>query len=855
MEESEQQRPPAPPVEDFSDLVARLLLHTEEIRSQVKTATADATATTATFSLSAENVISWQQDLEDLLPLLETLSRRTADVADPDSIEAAMFQSCQIKAVQLAQLILQTIMDKYHEPITIGADETLDGGSSHQHDDDDGNRQPILSPQEREALINEAQGAIARLVELNFILIVAGSSSSSGSSSPSSSSSTSVQKTLTETVQSYVKYQRLVLRQRAKPAIAKLVEYRKEQESRQKSKGSGLLGNVQIHHDEDDDDDDDDDDDNGKAATVVEQHHAPVLAHVLGQAAALIHPLLVWKSQLPPSPCENLVVESIRQVCVETVKVLDEQTQILTKTVSDWFWQDKPIEMYLQQSAEAPGDESCKVMNTAELGALDGLVQEMGYSCDLQSRYVALVASANADNNEVGSNKGPLLGQTLEKELLPEWTWKYAALERFLAVKQWQAALAICQPVQIVLGVPIQVPSVVEDAQFLSTRALERSATTRSSQALGTVAHAVSHDIWSTDTGVDGSVYQALLEQRGCWSDAIREAEQNSDNHHHNSPKQQLDFASALAGALDEDMVQAAVSKKSGGSAGRIPNAPSSGGFLGLSLGDNEAVLQMQIDVRLCVLNGTHAAAAACRALVEYLDSLLSSDDALGSEGERSTAMVQLAREELHRYAGEYEKYLESQISLSITEFAGGARGPRSRLALDRIYDFFANENYAIDVKEMQSLEEDERLVRDLDKLFSSSMFLEQISQKGEANVLQKVGDKLVESLTEIVSDALFIPERKVTDWGALLFWKEIRRLQSLVAHALTSEHADQPPVYAWAKLSQISTVLQLESPSEWLIYRSSTSVLTTEELELTMSLRSDFSIDAIRTVLSSMNT
>ena len=835
MEENEQERSPvvsssSASVPDFSHLVGTYLMHTEELRAKVKAVNESC--------IHAEHVCTWQQDLEDLLPLLDTLGRRTADVADPDSIEAAMFQSCQLKAIQLAQLIFQIALDKYQEPKEV-TDESEHADHSEQQRD--------------EAWIQQAQGSMARLAELQFILIAAAGPGVYASA----------QTDLEDTIQRYVKYQRSVLRQRAKPPIARLVEYRKEQSktihnNNNNNREGGLLltGKVQIHHDDHDADSDDEEE-----KAVYEQHYAPVLTHILGQAAALIHPLLVWQNQLPPAPCENLVVESIRKLCRETIQVLDEQTQVLTKSVSDWFWQDKPIEDYLSQSAEADDPNNLQLMNGAELGSLDGLVEEMGFSCHVQARYVALVAPFGEEPTYGSAPTPPttLLAQTLERELLPEWTWKYASLERFLAVKQWQSALAVCQPVQIVIGMPIQVPSVVEDAQFLSTRALERSATTRSAQAMGTVAHAVSHDIWSTDTGVDGSVYQALLEQRGCWSAPTKEPEPADT--HNSSSKQKLDFASALMGALDDDMVQAAVANKPGrglpggvSSPRRLPSAPSSGGFLGLALGDNEAVLQMQIDVRFCVMNGAHASAAACRALVEYLDSLLKSDDALDTRGGRSTSMIELAREELFRYAGDYEKFLKSQIHSSLMEFAGGTCASRSRLALDQIYEFFANEDYAIDVKEMKALEEDERLAKELDQRFFSSMFLKEISQKGESHVMHMIGEELVESLTQIVADALFVPERKVSDWGALLFWKEIRRLQGLVTQALTSEHADQPPVFAWARLSQIATVLQLESPSEWLIYRSSTSVLTNEELEKTMSLRSDFSVDAIRTVLSSMS-
>lgn len=812
-------QPPPPPVDDVSDLVGRLLLHTEELRAQIKA---------APRPVPVDLVLYWPAALEDLLPLLDALHRRVLDATDgvlstddaTQSTEGAMWQACQAKVLHVAQLLVQTVTKDYHEPVLDETKDDSQAGIDHAE------------------LLKQGQGAVARLVELYWIILAVSSSSSSSSDDTASNQLPSE---VTDSLNSYVQYQRTVLRQRSKPVIAQLVAYRRR---REEMGNKNVVQGVQHYHDSDDEDNED------KNVVVVQQHYGPVLAHILGHAAALMHPLLVWHQQLPPPDAENndMVTRAIRQMTTDALRVLDEQTGVLVQTVTQWFGQDEPIEKHLQQSAAEPTDA---VMQATQLGALDGLVEEMGFTCHLQARYVALVATAD---ETIGERQA--LAQSIEKELLPEWTWKYASLERYLAVQQWQSALAVCQPVQIVLGLPIQVPSVVEDAQFLSTRALERAATTRSAQALGTVAHAVSHDIWSTDSEGTMTVYQALLEQRGCWSGTVIEkgttphstSKTNSlsqTSSHHSSPERpKLDFASALMDAVDEDLVQ---------SAARTPKAPSSGGLFGISLGDSEAVLQMQIDVKFCVMNGAHASAAACRSLVEYLDSLLASDsDALDMGQSTSTSMVSLTREELFRYAGDYEKLFKAQIQTSLTEFAGGTGAPRSRLALDQIYDFFVKENFAIDASEMKILEDEERLLKELDERFTSSMFLSQISQKAESPVAQLIGEELVETVTQVVWKALITPERKVTDWGALLFWKEIGRLQNLVATALASDQNDQPPVFAWARLSQVATVLQLESPSEWLMYRSSTSVLTKDELEQAMRLRVDFSVDAIRTVLAS---
>jgi len=52
----------------------------------------------------------------------------------------------------------------------------------------------------------------------------------------------------------------------------------------------------------------------------------------------------------------------------------------------------------------------------------------------------------------------------------------------------------------------------------------------------------------------------------------------------------------------------------------------------------------------------------------------------------------------------------------------------------------------------------------------------------------------------------------------------------------------------AWERLSQVATVLQLERPSDWTLYKP-TSVLTKQDLRQAMQLRVDFSLDAISAV------
>jgi len=107
------------------------------------------------------------------------------------------------------------------------------------------------------------------------------------------------------------------------------------------------------------------------------------------------------------------------------------------------------------------------------------------------------------------------------------------------------------------------------------------------------------------------------------------------------------------------------------------------------------------------------------------------------------------------------------------------------------------------------------------------------------------------------------IPKR-FTDWGSLLFSKEVRQvqnyLQSLMQRAVSTaaaSHQDQagaiPELTSqWERLSQAVTILQLEKPSDWSTYYQSTSIFSPQELQTILSVRVDFPRDAIQRVVAS---
>jgi hypothetical protein len=742
----------------FQDGVAAILMSTEELRQSL-----------AHREVDADSCLFWRHEMEGLM---HQLFVELQPNQNNDDVERDLRDHCQQRTADIALAVLKRAAEK----------EELD--------EEDKNN--AVDPE----MERECQAAIARIAELNLIL------------------HEGKEETIQEVIETYASYQRQVLRQRAKPAIARLVAQRNQ------SAIKTPFAAVQ--------EDDDDEEESTKSS------HAHVITVILGQGSALIHPLIVWRSNLPNE------MQAVRQLCTASISILDEQAQSLTKTVATWFLEDRKVDEWIAKGAQENTQNSSLDIDLAEL---DGLVEEMAFCCQVLARYVALIED-HTDQTSIG------------QELQPEWTWKYASLERYLTTQQWQSALELATPVHIVLGTPIQVPSVVEDAQYLSTRALERAASTRSTQAIGTVAHSIASDVWSTE--IPGGVHQALLDQRGCWQ------EPSSDKNPATEPapvdnKSGNSFAAALLGALDEDLSSSAVPTKTK-SKSKPPTAPSSGTFLGtLSSfgGGGDTLQQIRLESSLCALNGIHSASSACSSLVRFLDSLLPNEE-IQQDGKAAT-MIQLAREELFRFASTYKLMLQEQVRRVVSEWCGslnddavykGLCFPFLRYNLEREFYEFAN------AAALSVAEEDVRLEKQIIHPLQESKLLQQL-EKCDSDVLTAICEEVATLLVELVLDCIqskVIPKR-FNDWGSLLFSKQARILENHVALLLDKASEDNaiPILPQWERLSQVVTVLQLERPSDWSFYQA-TSVLSADELQAFLRLRVDFSGDAIAAIVSSVN-
>ena len=925
--------PSSSPSSEFSDVMAQLLMEIEELRRSTERQRDNKNNSTTPPWEAIEDIHQYYADLESLLPSLDQLSRWTADRADPRSVEADLFRHCQVKVISAAHSTLQVMM-QYPEPSEMDLSEH--SGTHH------GCEIAV------EDLLQGYQGAVAQTVELNLRLLLNNPPDTTTPSANAAGGETLP--TVDDIVKSYVSFQRQTLRARVKPTIAHLVHERKRGFSTQPVGIAGTSNNaveVKVYAD-DDEEDDAPQSPMGRPTIQYEKHHANALAVILGQAVALINPLLAWKVNLPSLEGAEEEEEKARshqhpdriafilsRMCTNSIQVLDEQAQQLTKTVSDWFWDDRPADHFMEQSAAATAaaedhassassllfsgqNSTTNATTTTDLASLDGLVEEMALTCLLLAQYESRVHSIAT---EPVTNPNTTT-TTISKELLPEWSWKYAALERYLAVQQWQTALDVAQPVQIVMDTQIFVPSVVEDAQYLSTRALERAASTQALAAMGTVAHAIAHDVWSTDTIVGGiGVHQTLSEERGCWIEPEpSEEETEASNKKKNKKAQQSSFASALLDAFDEDLgrdspggPKSSSSNNSTHGSSIIPlrgknssGKPASGNFLAaltLSGAGEENMRLLQMHAKFCALNGIHAASGACRSLVEYLDGLIppppaavsaeggdypshndnvdndvaSSPPSLSAEDAKATAMIQLAREELFRFANTYEGTLKQKVSKMVSEYgrllsanddddedAGRLFMGGNGLCLDHVGTFIAHESYNIDANALQKLEREDRLEMELMGPLQSYIFLQQISPRCEFHVLLCLAEELVLSFVQVILRVLWRTQKPFTDWGSLLFSKQVRLIQTYVQDCVTPNDSDAGRFAAssglvgkWERLTQVWAILQMEQPSEWLMYHdtsntnNNSSVLTPEEVAQTMSLRVDFSPDAIAAVVN----
>ena len=128
----------------------------------------------------------------------------------------------------------------------------------------------------------------------------------------------------------------------------------------------------------------------------------------------------------------------------------------------------------------------------------------------------------------------------------------------------------------------------------------------------------------------------------------------------------------------------------------------------------------------------------------------------------------------------------------------------------------------------------------------------------------------------EIVLQVLLNGHKEFNEWGAMLLSKQVRALQNICCSLVlgSSASSKQHEIKAigtatintskilrqFERVNQAVSLLQLEKPSDWLAFAyevgdSDDTNLTPDEIKIVMSLRLDFSEEAIAKVCSQISS
>ncbi|KAL3796974.1 hypothetical protein HJC23_000727 [Cyclotella cryptica] len=768
-----------------------------------------------------------------------------------------------------------------------------DSPESGSHDEHDSKIQPC---------IGRLAELTLRLIHMQSSVIPASLTRRQAPAIPNSKDDEGDQETSSpwEIIDAYAQYQRRCLRTRAKPSITSLAELRRvatnqncfvsdivEQERVRQQLESGMHINDEHEGEE-----------VGLAAgggggggnVSRGQPHAQSVTVILGEASSLIQPLAAWRDALPlQTSCEEHDLNDgnleswLRKLCENAMDTLDSEAETLAVTVGSWFAGDQRGLSSLEQS---PGHGYSP--ESLDLVSMEAALEEMAFLCQVLSRYCLFSRSIIIRERRRASDSKD--GSKLHN-LLTEQSLHYSTLETRLAALQFNQALSIASPQLIELGRPsLQVPSIVEDAHFVCVRAIERAAGTRSERAVWTVGHWVC-EIWGLEQNGVRGVYRALVEGVGCSGghsvSLSGKTGPASDPVGSEPSKTGSSFAASLLEAVDDDI--GTNEKAQDGS-----NPPLSGGVQWGrgSKSSKDQSLQSKVDAELCALNGFLAAQNACLALsglfADLVDERLEGDDIGNKDNDKKSSMLTFARDELASHSRSYHKRLQERVHALVFDLCGADDlfDCEGHLCLQNLRLFIEREVYNLDSYSFRSMESDDRLDAEMIGPIRRSQIFDEIRKdKCDSAVVLLVAEAMSWKSAEIIFQVLLMEQKEFNDWGAMLLSKQVRALQNVYCGLVLggdvssckndTENGALPATVKQSGLSAINTanilkqfervnqavsLLQLEKPSDWLAFdykvgEGDDSNLTADEIRRIMSLRLDFSEEAITKVCSQIKS
>ena len=667
-------------------------------------------------------------------------------------------------------------------------------------------------------------------------------------------------------IEAYGQYQRRCLRSRSKPAISSIVELRQLATSQNCFVSDILEEDRRRRQYEIDINNDDGNGQADETATSRAQPHAQAITVLLGEASSLIQPLAAWRDGLIPSQQEGAkdMVSLLQRMCEEAMEILDNEAQKLAVTVGVWFRPDQRGITTLEQNEN-------ERQEAADLLSIESSLEEMAFMCQVLSRYATFSRqTVLRDDSSIESRANEL------QNLLTEQSLHYSTLETRLATLQFNQALSLATPQLIELGRPsLKVPSIVEDAHFVCVRAIDRAAGTRSERALFSVGHWVT-EVWGVEQGGGGmtgdsvkGVYQALTEGIGCTGESPVEQDNQHNTGQAAPSKPENAFAAALLEAVDDgnDYSKATDHTRTGTS-----SAPASGGISSalcgtLDGGSKAHRLQTRIDAEMCCLNGIVASENSCKALSELFADLVDEQ----SEGDqdnndaKKASMLVFAKEELASHARSYHNLLKQRVRALVSDLCGADDlfDCDGKLCLQNLRLFVENEVYNLNAASFRSMEDEERLDAEIIAPIRQCQIFEEIGRdKCDGVVVLQMAEEMSLKSSEIILSVLLSSEtpKEFNDWGALLLSKQVRLLQNTFSSLVLGSGDNDEVCNTSAILAQFNranqaiSILQLEKPSDWLMFAYDDTNLTADEIKKLMSLRVDFSEEAIATVCSQIS-
>lgn len=667
-------------------------------------------------------------------------------------------------------------------------------------------------------------------------------------------------------IEAYSQYQRRCLRTRSKPAISSVAELRRVAKSQNCYVSDILEAERQRQqHDVALENDGEDSEIDEVAAVSRGRPHSQAVTCILGEASSLIQPLAAWRDALQLQSSNNdTVVSLLHHLCKESIELLDTEAQTLAATVGSWFSSDQRGVATLDNDNNNSGNDATK----SDLLSIESSLEEMAWLCQLISRYCLYSEQIFVRKEEQGDVNGNGYTNTKLQDLLTEQSLHYSTLETKLATLQFSQAVSLACTQLIELGRPsLQVPSIVEDAHFISVRAIERAAGTRSERAVWTVGHWVcevwgvdhsSHGVMESENGILG-VYLALIHGVGCAGGSNYSDETLRDDAAVlPSPKVENAFAAALLDAVDDEDCDGEGKNNS-----RPGIAPTSGGLSSFfNRGGNGRNVQSMIDAELCALNGISAASNACCALSGLFADLVeeSIDKGEARNGEKASSMLTFARDELNAHSRSYLSLLRQRVRALVNDLCGGDDifDFDGSLCLQNLRLFVENEEFNLDSLSFRQLEDEDRLESLIIGPLRRSQIFEEIGRdKCDAVVVLQIAEAMGSKAADIILQVLLLGNKQFNEYGALLLSKQLRMLQNLLCSLvldLAKTGSTVSILNQFARANQAVSILQLEKPSDWLQFsykvgESLQTNLSADEIQKIMCLRVDFSEEAIARV------